>query len=75
VVKVSSIFLFILIHGQFGIDLFGNHHGLTLHATMRPPTEDGLGRRWWGCGRTLDAAVPGLSPIATDFMLWAAGWA
>ena len=72
---VSTNPLFILIHGRFGAGIFGIHHGPTMHGGKQPPVEDGLRWQWWGCGRTPGAAALGLAPLATDFMLWAVGWA
>jgi hypothetical protein len=58
----------------FGAGKLGNHHEPPLHVAMQPPEQGGPGRRWWGCGRTPGAAAPGLAPLATALLWWAAGW-
>ena len=72
--KVSTTPPFILVCGWFGRSKIGNYSKPTLGIINASPDEDGTKRRRWGCGRTSGVAAPGLAPLATVFVLWAAGW-
>ena len=72
-VKICSFLLFILFCGQFGQGKIGNYSKPTLGIVSAPPDQDGPERRWWGYGHTPGADAPGLDPLATIFVLWAAG--
>jgi hypothetical protein len=39
------------------------------------PEQGGLRQRWGWCARTMGAAAPWASPMATVLLWWAAGWA